>query len=223
MRLFIIVGLFALLGYLLYRGFRNPAGRQWHGGTRFPWWGILAVVVVLVPSVFFEARWLYTQYQASTVTKLVSDRADTKTVCQRAGATFINPPTNNAGFVKWEENDERGSGSTALLKYETCRDFRDWLFSGKTNPSDKQISAVHIVVHEAFHVAGETNEARTECSSILALPAIAQKLGASATQAEAMSERYTTAIYPHLSAEYLTDCASETDLLPILGNNEGAK
>lgn len=213
MRPLIILALIGVLVALIVKGVHSPSGKQWHGGGRFPIISISLIILILLPTAYFEFRWWYTERQASKIAEWVSGREDVKVHCERAGATFINSPTNNAGYVKFQEGDERGTGDTTDLKYETCRDLREWIFSDKNNPTDNQIAAVHVVVHESYHLAGERNELRTECSAMNTDQEAAEKLGASPEQAAALADYYKENIWNRLPDEYTGNCETEQNLL----------
>ena len=83
--------------------------------------------------------------------------------CQRLLATLLDASANR-GEVEF---DARGKpGDETLLKYETCQALYDYLGSDKHAPDLDQVIAVHILAHEAAHLAGERSEALAECQSV---------------------------------------------------------
>ena len=67
-------------------------------------------------------------------------------------------------------------------------------------------SSVGTLAHEAYHVAGVTNEATTECFAIQATAYTARQLGADPAEAEILA-RIRLASMPYLRKEYRsTEC-----------------
>lgn len=96
----------------------------------------------------------------------------------------------------------------AVIRWEQCRDLAAYLGSDRRAPSREQVVAVHIVTHEAMHMAGTTNEAETECRAMQRNAATARLLGAPPDGARALAGRYWREVYPHLVERYRSrDCA----------------
>jgi hypothetical protein len=70
------------------------------------------------------------------------------------------------------------------------------------------VVAVHVVSHEAQHVAGEFDEGIAECRAVRLDAVVAQRMGATPAQANALVDRYVTEVYPHQRPEYLRDCST---------------
>jgi hypothetical protein len=93
-------------------------------------------------------------------------------------------------------------GSRAVIDRDQCGDLRDWLGAGGREPTRDQVVAVHILAHEAMHVAGETDERRTECRAVQRDAELAQLLGASREAAVALARRYYREVFPMLRDTY---------------------
>lgn len=67
--------------------------------------------------------------------------------------------------------------------------------------------AVHTLVHEAWHLAGEKNEAITECYALQTTAWAAERLGASPLGGQAIARYVTVHMYPDMPAHYRSpDC-----------------
>jgi hypothetical protein len=60
----------------------------------------------------------------------------------------------------------------------------------------------HVLSHEAMHLRGEFNEAKTECAALQRDAWTARMLGASPAEALGLARRYWQEVYPHLPDDY---------------------
>lgn len=121
--------------------------------------------------------------------------------CQTAGeASFDLGP--ELGYVKFGADGV--PEHHALIKWEPCRDLAGWLGSDRRQPSRDQLIAVHVLTHEAMHMAGVTDEAVTECRAMQRDALMAQQLGADPAAARALAVRYWREIYPGMPDTYRT-------------------
>jgi hypothetical protein len=77
--------------------------------------------------------------------------------------------------------------------------------------------AVDVVTHEAFHLRGIQDEARTECSALQTMAATAQALGATPAQGAALARAQLADAYPRMPDQYRSpECAEggKLDLRP---------
>ena len=124
--------------------------------------------------------------------------------CQTAGQQFVDAGAE-LGFVRYGPDGvpERAT----LIKRDQCSDLADYLGSDKSSPSRDQVVAVHILSHEARHMAGVTVEAEAECGAMQRDARAAQLLGADAEQALRLARMYWTTVYPQMSDPYSSaDC-----------------
>jgi hypothetical protein len=146
---------------------------------------------------WMEYRWQQTEHTMTAAAALIAG-PDATVHCQRFTEALLY--TRNArGLVEYGQT---GPTREALITWETCQAFRDWLTSDKTNPTDAQILAVHILTHEAAHLRGERNEAAAECDAMQWMPLIAEHLGAPRQATARMSAWYLTAMYPRMPTAY---------------------
>lgn len=189
--------LVACAGCLLWLGWRHVTGR------RAP--VLLALVAAsLVVNGALEWRWLVDQGRLSEVTREVAGRDDVHVRCQRMGAAMFYARAYD-GFVEYAADGSLPRES--FLTWETCRDLHGWVGSGRA-PTRDEVVAVHVLAHEAMHLTGETDEARTECRALQRDAAVARLLGATPAQAEALATRYWTEVYPQVPPAYRSsECA----------------
>jgi hypothetical protein len=65
--------------------------------------------------------------------------------------------------------------------------------------------SVHVLAHEAEHLAGYTSEAVAECRSVQTTEQTALLLGATPAQARALAVWYATDVYPRMPDDYRSD------------------
>jgi hypothetical protein len=124
--------------------------------------------------------------------------------CQTVSeATFDLGP--ELGYVKFGADGvpERHT----IIKWKPCRDLVSWMGSDRKRPSRDQVIAVHVLTHEAMHMAGATDEAITECRAMQRDAAMARQLGADPASAKALAVRYWQRVYPDMPDAYRSsDC-----------------
>jgi hypothetical protein len=121
--------------------------------------------------------------------------------CQTLGASMVDAG-GDLGFVRWGADGvpERRT----LLKRDVCADLRAYVADPSGAVPDEQVIAVHVLTHEAMHMAGERSEALTECRAVQRNARTARLLGASADSAAQLAARYWTSFYPRQSDGYRT-------------------
>ena len=90
----------------------------------------------------------------------------------------------------------------ATLTVDACHDLGAWIGSDHRHPSLPQIVAVHVLTHEAMHLTGQRDEARTECAAVQRDVRTATLLGATPDQARQLATAYWQLVYPGLSPAY---------------------
>jgi hypothetical protein len=165
--------------------------------------GCLALVVPALTLGWAEVGDRRMQAQLASVITELAD-APAAVHCQRWTQTWFDA-SGHVGFVPWDA-DGNPTG-VVQISYDGCRSLRAWLNSDRNAPTPDQIDAVHVVAHEAFHIAGVHSEADTECYSVQRTAWVAQALGATAQQAADLARAYWADTYPHLPDDYRTaDC-----------------
>ncbi len=126
--------------------------------------------------------------------------------CQSFGQSMVDAG-NELGFVRWGANGTPEHAT--LIKRDQCNDLNAYLRSDHRSPSEQQVIAVHVLTHEAMHMAGLTAESAAECAAVHQDARTAQLLGATPDEARALAERYWRTVYPRLTDEYRSaDCAA---------------
>lgn len=161
----------------------------------------LTLVGLLISgSVEITHRWQEHRYE-QIATKLAG--RDSDVTCQRFSAALINS-TGPVGFVPF---DSEGATNQIKLKWDMCNRMLRYRF-GFADDSLKMVHAVHILTHEAMHVAGHLNEAEAECAAVQRDMLTAEALGANTLEAKELAQRYWKQIYPHLPTAYMSpECA----------------
>jgi hypothetical protein len=124
--------------------------------------------------------------------------------CQSVGQQLVDVGPE-LGFVRYGPDGvpERAT----LIKRDQCGDLSDYLGSDKSSPSRDQVVAVHILSHEARHMAGITNEAVAECGAMQRDARAAELLGADPEQALRLARTYWTTVFPRMPEDYRSaDC-----------------
>lgn len=125
--------------------------------------------------------------------------------CQTAGQELVDIGSE-LGHVRYDASGvpERAT----LIKRAPCAQLASYLRSAHADPPREQVVAVHVLSHEARHMAGTTSESQAECEAMHRDAQAAQLLGANPAQADALARTYRDQVYPDMPDEYrLPDCA----------------
>ena len=167
----------------------------------FPWVSVLLLALLAAgaatPGVLDARR---ERRLARVATVLVG--AEVSVRCQDFGGAFVDAGVE-LGYVRYRP-DGTPERST-LIKRDQCRDLAAYLRSDKRDPSHAQVLAVHVLSHEAMHMAGIVDEARAECAAVQRDALTARLLGASAADARALAGRYWRTVYPAMPDGYRTE------------------
>jgi len=145
---------------------------------------------------------------SEAATSLVGAPAQVR--CQSAGREFVDAGSE-LGFVRYGRDGvpER----VTLIKQAPCRALASYLRSDKARPDRDQVVAVHILSHEARHMAGTTNESQAECEAMQRDAWAARLLGATNEQAHTLASAYWQGVYPAMRGEYRSPgCAPGAEL-----------
>jgi hypothetical protein len=203
LRTLVVVALAAWLGWLLARGILRRA---------VPWVGIALIALPLVALFWTERQWVSAEQRFTAIARSIAP-GSAGVHCQRLGETFTYAGAD-LGRVSYAEDGT--ADGPAMITYETCQHLSDYWRSGATEkdaPSLEQVVAVHVLTHEARHLAGDRSEAETECRAMQSDADVARHLGATAEQARALAATYATTVYPRMPSDYRTpDCRAEGPL-----------
>jgi hypothetical protein len=110
--------------------------------------------------------------------------ADAVVHCQTAGGEMVDLGPE-LGFVRW------GPGGVpehvTLIKRAPCKKLAAYLRGDQAHPSTDEVIAVHVLSHEARHMAGTTSEALADCEAMQRDAWTARLLGASPAEARTLA------------------------------------
>ena len=169
---------------------------------------VVAVVAVvgLTPVVYVAYQEFAWQRNESRYTKVVAPIAAEAVVrCQRFTEALLDLD-NYSGHVVYTADGR--IDTVAHLDRDVCNDLAR-LPRQVTAASVDEVAAVHVLVHEAEHVAGVITEAEADCYAIQHTPEVAVRLGYGAEAGQEWALRYLREVYPRMSETYrnTTACA----------------
>jgi hypothetical protein len=130
--------------------------------------------------------------------------------CETLGQAWTDAHSE-LGYVRFGADGRPEPAAT--ITWQACSDLRSWSGSDHEHPTLQQIVAVHVLTHEAMHMAGLRDEARTECAAVQRDVRTAQLLGAGTDQARALAAAYWGQVYPRMSEDYRTvECGPDAPL-----------
>jgi len=174
----------------------------------------ILIPLLLLPALFLgwqEWGFRADQERFSDVASHIAGR-DVRIECQRFSGALVDA-TAESGYVAFSADGI--PADVGRLERDTCNNLRDWMHSDKVNPTLKQVMAVHVLGHEAYHLAGIRNEAQTECEAMQRLDEVAVSLGATREQARMLAERYDSEVYPHMPNSYRSNNCVEGGTMDV--------
>ncbi len=187
----VLVGLAIRAAYFLWTRWGELDGRQWR-----TWTTTLLTLAALIAG-YAEAAFAHRQQLATEALILVSGVPDARANCSRITEEMLNLGTYD-GYVTFDGKH------VADLRRHICLDLASYASGGQAKPSDDQMLAVHVVTHEAEHIAGYTKESEAECRAVQLNHRVAEFLGATPEQARALQKRYFEEYYPRLRSDYIS-------------------
>jgi hypothetical protein len=124
--------------------------------------------------------------------------------CQSAGQELVDAGAE-LGYVPYGRDGV--PGRVTLIKHAPCASLATYLRSDKHDPSAGQVLAVHVLSHEARHLAGITSESAAECEAMQRDARAAELLGADHADALRLAQAYWRDVYPRMPDTYRSgDC-----------------
>ncbi len=117
--------------------------------------------------------------------------------CQSGSAEMLDAGSE-LGYVAWKEDGTPEQAT--LIKRAQCGDLGR--YRGQARPSAAAVLAVHVLTHEAMHMAGHIPEAEAECAAMQRDARTAQMLGAAPAAATRLARTYWLTVYPEMREEY---------------------
>ena len=170
----------------------------------FPVWSVALLGLLSVAATVPVVRTARLEHRLGDVaTTLVGSPVTVD--CQSRGQEM----TDAGSELGWVPYDAAGRPlPRTLIKRRPCSALRDYLGSDKESPSRDEVVAVHVLSHEARHMAGQTTESEAECAAVQRDALAARLLGATPEQAIRLARTYWRDVYPQLTDLYRTaDCA----------------
>ena len=124
--------------------------------------------------------------------------------CQTPSQEFVDAGSE-LGYVRWGPDGVPEHGT--VIKRQPCADLRAYA-SDTQDPTLDEVIAVHVLTHEAMHMAGERSETVAECRAVQRDAWTAQLLGATPEQGMLLARRYYADVFPRMEDGYFSpDCA----------------
>jgi hypothetical protein len=181
----------------------------------YGWMGRLVLVLAVVGGIAWygvgHARAKEAEQKLAAIASEIAQRP-VAVHCQSFGGELIDV-SPESGRVKFDELGR--PGDKADLKRKVCKALerfpKDRLSSGfacmtQRTPCSKRVHedvwAMHVLAHEAWHLAGEETEYVAECKAVQTTALVALRLGADAAQAKAIGEYAWSAVYPQTPPAY---------------------
>lgn len=187
--------------------------RSRYGSRTVKWLVLIAIVAAIGSFAFVDHRHQIDneKYLAEIATQIAG--RPVKIDCPSVWARLV-AIDGESGHVEFDANGR--PGDTAKLSGEACAslmEFDDLLkanaFDCLGGPPDtcerkveKAVISAHTLTHESFHLRGNPDEGIAECYAMQYDAFTAQRLGASATLAQAIAAWYQKNVYPNLPREY---------------------
>lgn len=191
MRIAVIIALFAIVLWIIINGFRNS--------KRISFLGVFIFLVPALVLTYFEYQY---QEQMTMMQEAVTDLSGNKDItleCQRLSVGFFD-----AGSADQTYSTEP---THIALKYKTCNDILTWVEAeDKTQPSEDQVKALHLLSKELVRVAGEKDHDRLECLAIDADMIVLQYFGADPNTAYWINSYYKQNLVTHIFARNNPSC-----------------
>lgn len=173
--------------------------RGWHK-RRLNLWLLVPLLVATLYSTNHEIKVRTLEGKLSSVASVLAGR-DAHVTCER-WFTGLLLGGHYRGWVPYEDGDERGTSQTIFLRDDICATIRDALAEGFDTRNVELAASIHVLTHEAAHVAGEINEAAAECIAVQNNVRSAMLLGATEPAARSLSLAYWQEIYPRMPNAY---------------------
>ena len=170
----------------------------------FPVWSVVLLGLLAVAATVPVVRAARLEHRLSAVASVLVGSPVTVD-CQSRGQEM----TDLGHELGWVPYDLAGRPEPrTLIKRRPCSALRNYLGSDKVSPSREQVVAVHVLGHEARHMAGQTVESEAECAAVQRDARTARLLGATPEQARALARTYWLEVYPGMPEAYRTaECA----------------
>jgi hypothetical protein len=130
----------------------------------------LAALIVLAAGFAYPPinTWQFERFLTKNA-RILSESSKATVHCNSVGDTFFDPNVFAAGHAQYDTGE-------IVFAHTWCESLQKHLHNPQ-NPTREGIISVHIFAHEAMHIRGEHDEAKTECQAIQRYARAAQMLG----------------------------------------------
>jgi hypothetical protein len=136
--------------------------------------------------------------------------------CQSFGGAFVDAGPE-LGYVRWGADGKPEPWT--LIKRDQCRHLAAYGRSDKRRPTRDEVVAVHVLTHEAMHLAGRLSEAGAECAAVQRDARTARLLGAEPADAARLAATYWSEVYPLMPGGYRSEqCQAGGSMDEALGD-----
>lgn len=193
-------------GWLAHRGHQHEKRRS---RTRSRPLLVTTLILAAAFGLFAEAGLHASESRYSQVAQQVTGRPEVTVQCQRISSGLLS-----TGVLRGWVNFENGKPTDiAHLDWQTCRDLRAWERNPDASIDDlpvEQVTALHVLTHEAMHLTGVSDESLAECAAIQSDETTALLLGAPTATAAALGPRYLEEMYAYMPDGYRSaDCVED--------------
>jgi hypothetical protein len=182
---------------------------------RFPWVSVVVLSALAVAAVVPGVARASQERRLGAAASVLAG-APVAVRCQSLGQAVLDGGPE-LGYVRW-----RSDGTPepwALIKRDQCRHLAAYGRSDKRRPTRDEVVAVHVLTHEAMHLAGRLSEAGAECAAVQRDARTARLLGAEPADAARLAATYWSEVYPLMPGGYRSEqCQAGGSMDEALGD-----
>jgi hypothetical protein len=166
------------------------------------------IIMALIAAAFAYTPIRYWRFERGLTQKaqVLSENSIAKVHCNTMADTIFDQNVFAAGHAQIETGQ-------IVFQYPWCARLMDHIKNPK-QPIAEELIAMHIFAHEAMHIRGERNEAKTECQAVQRFARASMLFGISEDISRANGMTYFNDYYQrradqgHMSSEYYSaECA----------------
>ena len=154
----LMAGVFGWLAFreIYYRYVPRPGFDQPNPESSIPY----AIVLALIAAGFayMPARYGFFERSLTQKAQVLSENSIAQVHCNTVADTFFDSNVFAAGHAQIETG-------RIVFQYPWCARLMDHVKNPK-KPTDEELFSMQIFAHEAMHIRGERDEAKTECQAI---------------------------------------------------------
>ena len=129
---------------------------------RFPWVSVAVLAALAVAAAVPGVLRSHQERRLGGAASVLAG-APVAVRCQSLGQAVLDGGPE-LGYVRWRADGKPEPWT--LIKRDQCRHLAAYVRSAKRRPSRDEVVAVHVLTHEAMHLAGRLSEAGAECAAV---------------------------------------------------------